>query len=110
MRIGLSGGMSTPEIRGMCGLSLLLLVLGVRADHAHHAFAAHDLAVLTNPSDAGAYFHDCTLLTFTTQPACAGGIRLYSLKNRTSQARHTVRMRSSNLTVTEVTVPAQLTS
>jgi hypothetical protein len=35
-------------------------VLGVRADHAHDAFAAHDLAVLTDPSDAGAYFHGNT--------------------------------------------------
>jgi hypothetical protein len=39
---------------------LLLFVLGVRADHAHDAFAAHDLAVLTDPSDAGAYFHGNT--------------------------------------------------
>ena len=41
-------------------LSLLLFVLGVRADHAHDPFAAHDLAVLTDPSDAGAYFHGNT--------------------------------------------------
>src|SRR5437016_2132581 len=105
MRIGLSGGMSTPEIRGMWSpiqgqgagargerksssslapcplallLSLLLLVLGVRADHAHDALAANDLAVLTNPSHAGAYLHDCTLLPITPLPACAGRIGPYS--------------------------------
>src|SRR4051794_38763069 len=74
--------MSMPEIRGMGTLSfvpgqwsvvswgrvlttddgqrpltLLLLVLGVRADHAQDALAANDLAVLTNPSHAAAYFH-----------------------------------------------------
>src|SRR4051812_34919908 len=41
-------------------LSLLLLVLRVGADDAHGAFAAHDLAVFTNPSDACSYLHDAT--------------------------------------------------
>jgi hypothetical protein len=39
------------------GLTLALLVLGVLADHAHDAFAADDLAVLTDTFDAGSDFH-----------------------------------------------------
>jgi hypothetical protein len=41
-------------------LSLLLLVLGVGADHAHDAFAADDLAVLTDSTNAGSDFHGLT--------------------------------------------------
>jgi hypothetical protein len=40
-----------------------LFVLGVFADHAHDAFAAHDLAVFTNPSDARSNFHYRITLT-----------------------------------------------
>src|SRR6185369_4104320 len=51
-------------------LPLPLLVLRVGADHAHHAAAAHDLALVANPFDRCPYFHcfaprlpasDCTL-------------------------------------------------
>jgi hypothetical protein len=38
--------------------SLPLLVLGVRADHPHDALAADDLAILTDPLDAGSNLHD----------------------------------------------------
>src|SRR5688572_18881954 len=74
IRIFLSAGMSTPEIRGMdrvsfCPrafvrkerLTLLLLVFSVRADHAQDALAANDLAVLTDASHAAAHFHDSIL-------------------------------------------------
>src|SRR5450432_3242737 len=44
------------------GLSLLLLVLHIRADHPHDAFAANDLAVFTDSSDACANFHDSHLI------------------------------------------------
>jgi hypothetical protein len=37
--------------------SLLLLMLGVRADHPHDPLAADDLAVLTNSFNAASYFH-----------------------------------------------------
>src|SRR4051812_29084265 len=76
--------MSTPEIRGIIqssvsgpwsvvsgnkslpattdatdnGLSLSLLVLGVRADHPHDALAADDLAVLTDAANACSDLHD----------------------------------------------------
>src|SRR3712207_5235919 len=102
--MGLSGGMSMPEIRGMnapeslefrvqssvssgpypvpnsgletltSALPLLLLVLGVRADDPHDAFAADDLAVLTDPPDAATYFHRCSPL----KPVADRRIRLYS--------------------------------
>jgi hypothetical protein len=38
--------------------SLLLLVLGVRADHPNDAFAADDLAVFTDSLHARSHFHD----------------------------------------------------
>jgi len=38
-------------------LTLLLLVFCVGADHPDYALAAHNLAVLTNTSDAGSNFH-----------------------------------------------------
>src|SRR4030042_2478427 len=63
IQIDLPSGMSTPTIRGIylsflqpsspnrrrarSALPLTLLVSRVRADHAHDAFAADDLAVLT---------------------------------------------------------------
>src|SRR5437870_2360174 len=89
--IFLSGGISTPEIRGIGRLApildcrlriegggtdrqtadpesaiqfpqlflpLLLLVLGVGADHAQDPLAANDLAVLTDASHTAAHFHD----------------------------------------------------
>src|SRR5207248_5203213 len=65
-QIGLSAGMSTPAIRGMvcclrCWLllTLLLLVLGVGADHPQDALAADDLAVLADAPHAASHFHDC---------------------------------------------------
>lgn len=39
-------------------LSLFLLVLHVRANDAYDAFATHDLAILTDSTDAASYFHD----------------------------------------------------
>src|SRR4051812_20030742 len=72
MTVRLSLGMSTPRIRGIrrdlraggegCatrrGSALSLLVFGVAgADDVHLAPAAHDLAVLTDPPDAGSDFH-----------------------------------------------------
>jgi hypothetical protein len=43
-------------------LPLLLLVLRVGADHAHDPLAADDLAVFTNPTNAGSHFHGFTCL------------------------------------------------
>ena len=50
--------LSTINYQLPTSLALLLLVLRVRADHPHDAFAANDLTVLTNPLDAGSHFHD----------------------------------------------------
>src|SRR5215813_2174690 len=52
-------GRSIPAIRAMCfsSLSLTLLVLLVRADHAHHAAAADDLALVTDSLDRRSYLH-----------------------------------------------------
>jgi hypothetical protein len=49
-------------------LSLLLLVLGVRADHPHDPLAADDLAVFTDSFNAASYFHGflSRLVTFMT--------------------------------------------
>jgi hypothetical protein len=33
-----------------------------RADHPHNAFAAHNLAVFTNSSNAGSHLHDITFI------------------------------------------------
>jgi len=41
-------------------LALLLLVLRVAADHAHDAFAADDLAVFTDSTNARSDFHGLT--------------------------------------------------
>src|SRR5881397_82713 len=55
--------MSTPAIRGIIApvsfraLFLALFVFGVAANHPHRAFAADDLAVLTDAFDAGSNFH-----------------------------------------------------
>src|SRR5690349_9250524 len=38
-------------------LSLTLLVLGILADHPHHALAANDLALVANLFDRCPYFH-----------------------------------------------------
>jgi hypothetical protein len=46
---------------------LLLLVLGVRADHADRPLAADDLAVLTNTLHAGSDLHG-------TNPPAAGSL------------------------------------
>jgi hypothetical protein len=79
-------------------LALFLLVFRVAADHAHDAFAADDLAVFTDSTNAGSYFHDCT---FSTQTARAGmrglkncRIGLYSRKKYYFQIRHEVRCRA----------------
>jgi hypothetical protein len=58
--------------------ALLLLVFGVGADHAHDAFAAHDLAVLTNSLDARSHFHETPSALEKTRDA--GGIHLYRRK------------------------------
>src|SRR5205809_2115622 len=42
---------------GHGSLSLSLLVLLVRADHAHHAAAANDLALVTDSLDRRSYLH-----------------------------------------------------
>src|SRR5262245_48412438 len=69
MTVRFSLGMSTPTRRGISGplcflratrlgsLALALLVTGLAADHAHHALAAHDLAVLANPTDGRSDLH-----------------------------------------------------
>ena len=44
-------------------LTLTLLVARVGADHAHHAFAADDAAVLANATNGTTYFHGLTLLS-----------------------------------------------
>jgi hypothetical protein len=59
-------------------LSLFLLMLGVGADDAHDSFAAHDLAVLTNPSDAGSDFHSGT---FSTKNPAARGESIFIAEN-----------------------------
>src|SRR5580658_4603624 len=56
--------MSTPAIRGILRSyakksALTLLVLGVGADHPHHALAAHNFTVFANPLDAASDFHGC---------------------------------------------------
>ncbi len=57
-------------------LPLLLLVLRVRADHPHDAFAADDLAVLTDPLHAATNFHGSVL-----RPVTDRRIGLYNPKN-----------------------------
>src|SRR5262249_33858354 len=60
---GLSAGISTPRIRGICWsllLSLPLLVPRVRADDAHHPPPPHDAAILADSSDAASHLHRCT--------------------------------------------------
>jgi hypothetical protein len=51
-----------PEIRGISApdefLTLLLLVLRVRANHAHDALPTDDLAVLADSPHACSHFHD----------------------------------------------------
>jgi hypothetical protein len=37
---------------------LSLFVLGIRADHAHHAFAVDDLAVVAHLFNGSPYFHN----------------------------------------------------
>ena len=44
-------------------LALALLVARVGADHAHHALAANDAAVLADATNGTTYFH-CYLLYF----------------------------------------------
>src|SRR5688500_13204591 len=55
------GGIRTfilhPSAFILSALSLLLLVLGVRADDAHRPLAADDLAVFANTLDAGSHLH-----------------------------------------------------
>src|SRR5688572_17716951 len=53
----LSRGMSTPEIRAMRSLSLLLLVLRVVANDHHVAVTADDLALLTALLDRRSDLH-----------------------------------------------------
>src|SRR5688572_14184738 len=53
-------GRSTPEMRAM-SLSLTLLVLLIRANHAHDTLPAHDLALDTNPFDRCSYLHRLSL-------------------------------------------------
>ena len=54
-------GISTPIILGIFltlpFLTLALLVARVGADHAHHALAANDAAVLANATNGTTYFH-----------------------------------------------------
>jgi hypothetical protein len=62
--IALSRGRSTPAIRAICVLRFLrqllalsLLVLGIDANHAHHAFALDDLALVAHFFNACSNFH-----------------------------------------------------
>ena len=57
-------GISTPIILGivvftscLSYLALALLMARVSADHAHHALAADDAAVLANATNGTTYFH-----------------------------------------------------
>jgi hypothetical protein len=43
------------------GSTLALLMTGIGADHVDHAAATDDLAVLTDPFDAGTDFHGETI-------------------------------------------------
>jgi hypothetical protein len=45
-------------------LALSLFVLRIRADHAHHAFAVDDLAVVAHLFNGSSYFHNPS--TFST--------------------------------------------
>src|SRR5438874_64318 len=62
MWVGLSGGRSTPWIRGispvLLRLALALLVSRVRANDADHALAADELTLVAHPPDARSYLHD----------------------------------------------------
>src|SRR5687768_5768673 len=71
-------------------LTLLLLVLRIAANHAHDAFAADDLAVFTNSTDAGSYLHDCTFARCCLKNCRIG---LYSRKKYYFQFGHAVRCR-----------------
>src|SRR4051794_36732284 len=58
MCVGLSGGMSTPRIRGIDSLlALPLLVPRVGANHQQLAVPADQLAVLADTLDARTHFH-----------------------------------------------------
>jgi hypothetical protein len=85
------------QIANRQSLALLLFMLGVAADHAHDAFAADDLAVFTDSTNAGSYFHDCTFSTQTARASSRGlkngRIGLYSRKKYYFQIRHEVRCR-----------------
>jgi hypothetical protein len=59
-------------------LALLLLVLGVCADHAHGALAADDLAVLTDSTDARSDLHDARSPSTGGKSAQKGRIDFYS--------------------------------
>src|SRR5579862_6921285 len=61
-------GRSTPAIRAIA-LSLPLLVLLIGTDHPHHAVAADDLALVTNPFDRRSYLHRYFLSTFNPDTA-----------------------------------------
>ena len=65
-------GISTPIILGIVFslpfLTLALLVARVGADHAHHALAADDAAVLANATNGTTYFHcGFTLLEWSNE-------------------------------------------
>jgi hypothetical protein len=57
------------QIQNPKWLPLTLFVLGVGADDPHHTLAADDLAVFTNPPDAGSYLHDWQPLLLAGKPA-----------------------------------------
>jgi hypothetical protein len=65
-------------------LSLLLLVLCIRADDPHDAFAADDLAIFADPPDAASNFHG---LIFLFSPNRPGDRRIgkYSVKSIKTQ-------------------------
>src|SRR5258708_25273515 len=48
-------------LRPKCGLSLPLLVLLIRTNHAHHALAAHDFTFVANPFHRRPNFHVCPI-------------------------------------------------
>jgi len=58
-----------PAIERWRGSALLLLVLGVRADHPNDALSTDNLAVLADSPDACSYLHGCQPLTITGKTA-----------------------------------------
>ena len=75
---------------------------GIGADHAHHAFAADDAAVLANATNGTTYFHCCLTLL-------SGRISMYYIKNVIYFARgkFNIRMlKCGNVTISQFLLPS----